>query len=318
MAHQAPAAQTGAATAVDTASATLAGVVDPNGSDTWYFFRYGVDRYDARTPIARAGDGDDPVAVSAHIEGLSPAHDLPRAPRRLQPPRLRGRRRRPLHDGRPGRGPAPAGGARAAGRTAAAPAPTPSVRGQPAAARPRRERQRRRAHGDGHRQGAGLRGATCRSRTSPRFRWASILDTREGSITLRSALPNGKTQAAIFHGGLFEVRQPQGAGGVTELVLRGALTGCHEGRRTRRGDEQEEAQAAAPAVGPRQQGQLPHPRRQQRRHRARHRLVRRGPLRRHADARQQGQRVGLRPWPPPHRPGARRPQLSRARHTLGR
>jgi hypothetical protein len=55
----------------------------------------------------------------------------------------------------------------------------------------------------------------------------SILDTREGSVTLRSALPDGTVQAAVFHGGLFEVRQPQGAGGVTELVLRGALTGCH-------------------------------------------------------------------------------------------
>ena len=54
----------------------------------------------------------------------------------------------------------------------------------------------------------------------------ALIDTREGSITLRSALPNGKIQAAIFHGGLFEVRQPHGAGGVTELVLRGALTGC--------------------------------------------------------------------------------------------
>jgi hypothetical protein len=54
----------------------------------------------------------------------------------------------------------------------------------------------------------------------------SILDTREGAITLRSALPDGSTQAGIFHGGLFEIRQPQGAGGLTELVLRGALTGC--------------------------------------------------------------------------------------------
>jgi hypothetical protein len=54
----------------------------------------------------------------------------------------------------------------------------------------------------------------------------SILDTREGAITLNTALPGGKTQSAIFHGGLFEVRQPQGAAGLTELVLRGALTGC--------------------------------------------------------------------------------------------
>ena len=54
----------------------------------------------------------------------------------------------------------------------------------------------------------------------------SLLDTRDGSITLRTALPGGKTQAAIFHGGLFEIRQPENAGGLTELVLRGALTGC--------------------------------------------------------------------------------------------
>jgi hypothetical protein len=57
----------------------------------------------------------------------------------------------------------------------------------------------------------------------------SILDTRDGSVTLRSALGNGTTQSAIFHGGLFEVRQPKDAGGLTELVLRGALTGCSSG-----------------------------------------------------------------------------------------
>ena len=72
MANQPPTAQTGAATASEPASANLAGVVDPNGSDTWYFFAYGVDRYDRRTPLARAGDGPDPVAVSAAIAGLTP------------------------------------------------------------------------------------------------------------------------------------------------------------------------------------------------------------------------------------------------------
>jgi hypothetical protein len=50
----------------------------------------------------------------------------------------------------------------------------------------------------------------------------SILDTRDGSITLSSALPGGGTQAGIFHGGLFDVRQA--ATGLTELTLRGALS----------------------------------------------------------------------------------------------
>jgi hypothetical protein len=58
----------------------------------------------------------------------------------------------------------------------------------------------------------------------------SLLDTRDGSITLRSALANGATQAAIFHGGLFEVRQPVNAKGLTELVLRGAPPACPRAR----------------------------------------------------------------------------------------
>jgi Ice-binding-like len=54
----------------------------------------------------------------------------------------------------------------------------------------------------------------------------SLIDTREGSITLRSALRGGTTQRAIFHGGLFEVRQPRGADGLIELVLRGPRPTC--------------------------------------------------------------------------------------------
>jgi hypothetical protein len=228
MAHHPPSAQTGAATAVDTGSATLAGVVDPNGSDTWYFFRYGVDRYDAWTPIMSAGDGRDPVAVSAHIEGLSAATtyhvrlvtfnrrgfahgaDVPfttAAPAAAVPP--------PVAPAPPAP-PAP---------PAVLPAPTPSA----AASLP--------SPVLGESVTVAVRtgtvtvkppGATAYVALSDvvALPLGSILDTREGSVTLRSALPNGKIQAAIFHGGLFEVRQPQGAAGVTELVLRGALTGC--------------------------------------------------------------------------------------------
>jgi hypothetical protein len=54
----------------------------------------------------------------------------------------------------------------------------------------------------------------------------SLIDTRHGSINLRTALPNGAEQTGIFHGGLFEVRQPRGAHGLTELILRGALPIC--------------------------------------------------------------------------------------------
>ena len=54
----------------------------------------------------------------------------------------------------------------------------------------------------------------------------SILDARKGSVALSSALPGDHTQTGTFHGGLFEVRQPAGARGMTELVLRGPQPSC--------------------------------------------------------------------------------------------
>ena len=57
----------------------------------------------------------------------------------------------------------------------------------------------------------------------------SILDARKGTVTLSSALPGDDSQTGTFHGGLFEVRQPAGARGMTELVLRGALPTCTGG-----------------------------------------------------------------------------------------
>jgi hypothetical protein len=225
MAHQAPTAQTGAATAVDTGSATLTGVVDPKGSYTWYFFRYGVDRYDAHTPIAPAGAGGDPVAVSAHVDGLSPATTY------------HVRLVAFSHHGF-----AVGEDVTFATATAAAPvppapipqAPTQTSAGSATVAPPVL----------GESVNVSVRTGTVKVKLPGAAGYTeltdlsslpvgSILDTREGAITLRSALPDGSTQAGIFHGGLFEIRQPQGAGGLIELVLRGALTGCpsHAGAR---------------------------------------------------------------------------------------
>jgi hypothetical protein len=222
MADPPPTAQTGAASGVDAGSATLNGVVNPNGSDTWYFFRYGVDRYDAWTPIATAGAGRDPVAVSAHIEGLSPAttyhvrlvafnhHHVAHtadvtfttaAPAPPPPP-----------------APAPVAPAPLPGPTqTSADSVAPPVLGESVNVAVRT--------GTVTVKVPGAAGYVSLSDVAS-LPLGSILDTREGSVTLRSAQADGTVQAAIFHGGLFEVRQPRGAGGVTELVLRGALTGC--------------------------------------------------------------------------------------------
>jgi hypothetical protein len=54
----------------------------------------------------------------------------------------------------------------------------------------------------------------------------STVDTRHGAINLSTQLPDGSTQTGSFHGGVFQVRQPVDARGVTELVLRGPLPTC--------------------------------------------------------------------------------------------
>jgi hypothetical protein len=223
MAHEAPpAAQTIAPTAVGTDSATLAGAVDPNGSDTWYFFVYGVDRYSAHTPLARAGAGADPVAVSAQIGGLSPGttyhvrliafshHGFGRGddvPFTTAAPALPA--------------PAPPAVPSSPATAGSGAAVAPPVLGQSVNVTVRSGKVTVKVPG-----AAGY--VALGDLTS--LPVGSILDTREGSVTLRSALPGGQTQSAIFHGGLFEVRQPAGAAGLTELVLRGALTGCSSAR----------------------------------------------------------------------------------------
>jgi hypothetical protein len=67
----------------------------------------------------------------------------------------------------------------------------------------------------------------------------SIVDTRRGTATLRSEVPGAGTQTGTFRGGLFEVRQPAGGRGMTELVLRGPMPTCTGGG----------ARAAAAATG---------------------------------------------------------------------
>jgi hypothetical protein len=64
---------TGPARAVSYASAVLTGTIDPNGSDTSYYFQYGPTRaYGLQSAIADAGSGIRGVDVSVPISGLQP------------------------------------------------------------------------------------------------------------------------------------------------------------------------------------------------------------------------------------------------------
>jgi hypothetical protein len=68
----APVATTGAADAITQTTANLNGTVDPNGALTTYHFEYGTSAgYGLSTPETPAGEGTDPVAVEAAIQGLT-------------------------------------------------------------------------------------------------------------------------------------------------------------------------------------------------------------------------------------------------------
>jgi hypothetical protein len=68
-----PGVSTGKATAVAQQTATLNGSVNPHGSPTAFYFRYGrTSAYGRRTPTADAGAGTKAHTVSAALAGLRP------------------------------------------------------------------------------------------------------------------------------------------------------------------------------------------------------------------------------------------------------
>jgi hypothetical protein len=226
-AQQRPVAETGAPTDVTSTTATLNGVVTPNGGETKYVFVYGLTRYVAHTTIASAGDGTAPVAVSAPIAGLAAAstfhvrliaynakgfdigHDVAFATLTAEsaPAPVA-----PL--------PTPAPPAPLLNSAPSSEAPPPPVLGESVNVDER--------SGDVMVKAPGVPTYVALSQLTS-VPVGSIVDTRQGSITLRTALPDGKTQSAVFHGGLFEVRQPMGSAGLTELRLRGPVPTCASG-----------------------------------------------------------------------------------------
>jgi hypothetical protein len=221
-----PSVATGAPTEVTSTSATFNGTVTPNGNSTSYSFVYGTTRYSAHTSPASAGNGTAPFAVSAHVDGLSAATTYhvrlvafnrdglgfgddvvfatltsalptPVAPTPPPPP------------------PQLTPGSALSGAAAPPPVLGESVNLD-------------------ERSGAvtvkvpGSNDYVALSKLSS-VPVGSLVDTRGGTVTLRTALPGGQTQSGIFHGGLFEVRQPKDAKGLTELKLRGAGPDCGKG-----------------------------------------------------------------------------------------
>jgi hypothetical protein len=68
-----PSVSTGSARNVSFASATINGSLNPNGSETAYYFQYGLTRaYGGQTAIGVAGSGTHSLSVSAGLSGLQP------------------------------------------------------------------------------------------------------------------------------------------------------------------------------------------------------------------------------------------------------
>jgi hypothetical protein len=223
----APEVQTQAPTSVASLSAVFHGLVNPRTRMTSYWFEIGTTlAYGTTTNPASAGKGDKPVAVAIGTGGLQPATTYH--------VRLVASNDHGVTQGedvtfttsaaaaQPGTTPLPA---------PAAPSPLPGTELAPApSAPPVLERSVTLAPAAGtvlvRVPGATNPAALAEGASVP---VGSIIDTRGGTVKLQSALPAGRTQTGTFHGGLFEVRQPAGGHGMTDLVLRGALPSCPSG-----------------------------------------------------------------------------------------
>jgi hypothetical protein len=221
-----PVVQTQPPTAVTTTSAVLHGLVNPNDRMTTYWFELGTTTaYGTATNTASAGKGKAAVTVNHGIaaleagttyhvrvvasndKGVAPGADVTfTTPAAVQEAAA------PL--------PAPAAPSPLPGtELVPAPAAAPSL-GRSVAVAPASGTVLVRVPGATH--AAAIAGGAS-------VPVGSIVDTRAGTVKLRAALPAGRTQTGTFHGGLFEVRQPAGGRGMTELVLRGALPTCPAG-----------------------------------------------------------------------------------------
>jgi hypothetical protein len=222
----APDVQTQAPSAITSASAALHGLVNPRTRMTSYWFEVGTTlAYGTTTNPASAGKGDKPVAVTADIGNLQPSTEYHV---RVVASNDRGVSQgadatfTTSATGEPSAAPLPA---------PAAPSPLPGTELAPApSAPPVLGRSVTLAPAGGtvlvRVPGATNPAALGDGASVP---VGSIVDTRAGTVKLQSALPGAKTQTGTFHGGRFEVRQPVGSHGMTELVLRGALPTCPAG-----------------------------------------------------------------------------------------
>ena len=176
--------------------------------------------------------------------------------------------------------------------------------------RPGPDRQSRRPHRHGEGQGARSAWLRCPLEMVLVAVGSAESTCATGVSRCAARCPTAACSARSFTAACPRCARTAAGGGLTELVCAARYRAAPPvGRVPRRRTARPRRAGACGGTTP-TASSAPAP---QRRHRARYRLVRRGPLRRHPDARHQGQRVGLRPAPAPQRHRARRTQLPRPR-----
>jgi hypothetical protein len=231
----APVAQTLAPTSVASTSAVLRGTVDPDGSKTIYWFEFGPTAgYGARTLFDTTGK-QGPMAVQSSISGLTKGatYHVRLMARNDDGHSVGGDVTFTTGGSTPAANPpvpVPGSGAGAGSGSGADQSSGQGSASMPVIAPPAPPEL-------GETLGVAPQGGSVLVRVPGSTRAValtgeasipvgSVVDARKGSVDLSSALPGDHTQTGTFHGGLFEVRQPAGARGMTELVLRGPLPTC--------------------------------------------------------------------------------------------
>jgi hypothetical protein len=221
----APSAQTQAPTDVTATSVTLEGFVNPADKPTTFWFELGTTTaYGTATSPTSMAKANKPVAVTTAVADLQPRTQYhARVVAKIDKATLTGAdvtftTAAAAQD---------TGGALPSAPVQALPVPQATVPSLAPAATPELGHSATVATGDGAVL-VRLPGAAHPAplRDVAQVPVGSTIDTRHGSVDLTTALPGGSTQTGHFHGGVFEVRQPIGGNGMTELVLRGPRPVC--------------------------------------------------------------------------------------------
>jgi hypothetical protein len=220
----APSALTQAPTDVTATSVTLQGLVNPDDKPTTYWFELGTTTaYGTATSPTSMAKGKTPVPVTTAVADLQPGTAYhARVVAKVDKATLTGADVTFTTPAAP-----QDSGALPSAPVQALPVPQATTPSLAPAATPELGHSVTVATGSGDvlvRLPGGAHPAALRDVAQVPV--GSTIDTRHGTVALTSALPDGSAQTGHFHGGVFEVRQPIGGQGLTELVLRGPRPVC--------------------------------------------------------------------------------------------